>query len=245
MKKLPVLSKCQQPSGTTPSRCSPKHSPFFFPQCVLSACSEDCHDPLSSINAQLQISKPVISFPFLFTQYLVPRSASGSIQAQCCVLGKNLPFVKLKGLWLVWQWRLAGQLVNNLKQDTDQGILQTSVPPRWIYKMYWGKKTSLTIGGIAAVMEDERVVPMESLSKQTKQIKSHVCTRNKKASNLRDQEGQVPWTAAAGAAFTAWKMEIISQSRQHPASVLHQQQPSVLNKRKITYVTLYIHEADL
>lgn len=130
MKKLPVLSKCQQPSGTTPSRCSPKHSPFFFPQCVLSACSEDCHDPLSSINAQLQISKPVISFPFLFTQYLVPQSASGSIQAQCCVLGKNLPFVKLKGLWLVWQWRLAGQLVNNLKQDTDQGILQTSVPPR-------------------------------------------------------------------------------------------------------------------
>lgn len=132
MKKLPVLSKCQQPSGTTPSRCSPKHSPFFFPNvCCLRA------QRTAMIPSRL--SMPSFRFPsLLFLSHffslgiLFLGQRADLFKTQCCVLGKNLPFVKLKGLWLVWQWRLAGQLVNNLKQDTDQGILQTSVLPRRI-----------------------------------------------------------------------------------------------------------------
>lgn len=65
---------------------------------MLSACSEDCHDPLLSINAQLQISKPVISFPFLFTRYLVPRSASGSIQNTVLCFGKEFAFCEAQGV---------------------------------------------------------------------------------------------------------------------------------------------------
>lgn len=77
MSKILVRSKRKQPSATSPSRCFPKHSPFFLPKFVFSEYSKNCHDPLLFIHAQLQISKPVISFPFFLVNLSLLQSVSG------------------------------------------------------------------------------------------------------------------------------------------------------------------------
>lgn len=82
MRKILVQSKRKQPSGTTHSRCFPNHSPFFLPKHEISVYSKNCRDPLF-IYAQLQISKPVISFFFLNLSFLWSVNLS---KKQCCVL---------------------------------------------------------------------------------------------------------------------------------------------------------------
>lgn len=97
--KKPVLSKSQKPSGTIPSRCSPKHSLFFFPPnvCYLHAQWAATILSLSSVFSFRLPCPLFLSFFF----FLLNRSVSGSIQhtALCfqeyCVSWKNLPFMML------------------------------------------------------------------------------------------------------------------------------------------------------
>lgn len=139
MRKTLGRSKRKQPSGTAPSRCFPKHTPFFLPKCVFSASQRTAHDPLLFIHAQLQISKPVISFPFFLLNLPFLWSVSGIYSTNSIVFLERIWLLLclwFKGLWLAWQRHLKGQLVNNLNQHIDQGILKISMPPRWIYKIH-------------------------------------------------------------------------------------------------------------
>lgn len=138
---------------------------------------------------------------------------------------------------------LKGQFVNNLYQRIDQGILEITMLPQWIYNIHlrWETIVSVWNGGIIAGTENDCIVSAESLSKE---IISFLCSI-KKICNFSNQVGQVSWTGATVLTFTVKKIEIIFQSRQVIDSVLHQHQPLLLGRGKITHVIFYIHETQL
>lgn len=55
---------------------------------------------------------------------------------------------------------LKGQLVHNLNQHIDQGILEIAMPPQWIYNIHlnWEIIAKVWNGGIIAKTENDCIV---------------------------------------------------------------------------------------
>lgn len=170
IRKILVWSKRERPAGTTPSRCFPNHSPCFIPKCEFSVYSKDYHDPSC---LSMSMDKQEFQFCYLFFFFL-PKSVSPlvseSIQKTMLCFGKNLILIMfvvqgaVAGLAMSLKW----QFVGNLNQHVDQGNLEITMPPQWLYNIHlrWQTIISVWNGGIIAGRENDSIVPVESLSKK-------------------------------------------------------------------------------
>lgn len=149
----------------------------------------------------------------------------------------------LKGLLLVWQKHLKGKLVNNLNKHIGQGILEIFMPQRWVYKMYLNWEI-ITNDWWNPCQDRRQVCCTHGVTTQTD--KADKLSRSYQIRKTLQPQGSSRWgilDCCSCSGLCDVKNGDYFSIRLLADSVLHQQQPSLLNKKKITYVMFCIHEA--
>lgn len=247
--KKTVLSKSQKPSGTIPSRCSPKHSLFFFPPnvCYLHA---QWAATILSLSSVFSFRLPCPLFLSFFFSYLIGPWVD-LFNTQHCAFRSIVYHERiclswclwLKGLLLVWQKHLKGKLVNNLNKHIGQGILEIFMPQRWVYKMYLNWEI-ITNDWWNPCQDRRQVCCTHGVTTQTD--KADKLSRSYQIRKTLQPQGSSRWgilDCCSCSGLCDVKNGDYFSIRLLADSVLHQQQPSLLNKKKITYVMFCIHEA--